>query len=1303
MACKADVRKAIYDKVISELAEGRYTFSRVDDNTIQINGRVDNSKTKAQNRQQARAIAKEVIARTYKSFEGQVNGFVSEVSAYDPITVTFSATPAYVNWVYNNMPAENKDDAIETENQERDYINTDTGPNTYEQLRFFNSASIAQSNVPGSTYTKYLQFKETQARQLKRRIAEIERKKKVKDITTAELTTLKNLERDLKTTLEGNFELGIKGIEEEIAELQNSANIKAVEYYAKKDLQRLDKLSKSNDLDDLNEAQKIIDFYNAAGTFRKDIENPFFPQKEIFLEDMNGELTSQYKLADSIREEYEKWASLANGFQNIVDDKKKQLTVDIVNRDYTVQKTFNGKKFNFEDLISDAKGLKDADWLSMWTMDITQGIASHNGLLPQVMFSYLTNSFEKKLAWAREIEEKIDKMNPGVQKELVRLGHSLRGLGILGLGGASYNIFKEVTKEGNETGGIVQRYTKEYNDKQSKASATFRAEFEAAKLITDHTAKNRAFNKAFEQLKAWRRNNAIIVDITKIPEIASEPEFAEFNSTGDATYVAQLKTLLGDKGYTEEINKQKTLLRNYQSMRRSMIETALIHENKVVYADLSDTTKNGIKMWENSHSPLVGHEDYHSATGVFVGSGKVNTYMDYNHFIPRKYKTTITTNAKTNQYEFTDSTIPTGNYDANFATIEANPILSPFYDVIKEVTEVIRENMPPELQQKVAFNTLPGLMKSSAEIIADKNTNILTALIESFRQMWERLRVSFGVHKQSELSYAQPLDPITGKPNYRVNDGFLQGNAKAVRDRMTIEKAKFLVSYNAGVSKALKIDKIRRFSIVPLSRMSPDALVLLAQYLHVDISVDDIRLGKIAPIKNITGEQVEIGKYIRDFSLHSIVQSQSFDLGKIAKYFSNMTMTYAARQEALPILEIMKKHYERIKKPHTNNVNEQLYNVPYDKYMQIGLRTNAIRQMDDWFERVALDNYGAKHSLIFGSKKEKAIVGENIYTVEERKKLDEINTLLANPDIEATEKDKLQDIKDSLGKTRTGTALIDNLLSWIRTLRLGYNVSSASTNFLEGFTSNMIVGASDQYFDPNEIFYGYHVIKQSFLKNLTFGKAETALAKKNRSLMDKFNVIMDSKNELQKSSTKTISSRLSWLSPHELNQRVEYINQSPVMIAMLRTLKVKDKNGNESKLWDAYNKEGHLKDEFKTPENVKNWEDLSGDEYLAFKQKLNKVIVLAHGNYDQLRGMMAKSGSGGKAMMMFKTWLPNAIYQRFAVEQDDIQAGTTNFKGKYFFVYTYYCCITCRYSRVSCFWAYRCISRIRCRWNNGYY
>ena len=202
--------------------------------------------------------------------------------------------------------------------------------------------------------------------------------------------------------------------------------------------------------------------------------------------------------------------------------------------------------------------------------------------------------------------------------------------------------------------------------------------------------------------------------------------------------------------------------------------------------------------------------------------------------------------------------------------------------------------------------------------------------------------------------------------------------------------------------------------------------------------------------------------------------------------------------------------------------------------------------------------------------------GRTIYSEEDKKKIVEIESAIASGKLSQDEADKLAQIRAKLGKTRSATAVFDSFMAWIRTLRIGYNISSSVTNLMEGTSSNMILAATGDYFNPKEIYFGYHVAKLSFLKNVTFGAAELPLARKSRKLMDKFRVLMDSKNELQKSTVRTYASKFSWLSPHELNQRVEYINQSPVMIAMLRSIEITGSEGQKSSVWDAYDTNGKL-------------------------------------------------------------------------------------------------------------------------------
>ena len=1281
MSCKLDVKKAILDHAMKFVADGRYTFTRTGVDSLIINNKADNNKSKANSASQARAIAKQVILRVGQAFKGHVRGRVEQLSPYDPVTIRFNVTESYINHVYESLPSSEKTDSgtsLYSPSRERDHINTDTDENTFD---FFSTSTSS----PIGSFAKLIAFKQSQLAVYRNRLNRVLSEKKKRDLTQQEIKDLNRQERDLKELIEGNFEKSIVGLVGEIATLKQNQDINAVGFYVEKDLARLESLVKSSNVLDLEEAQRIIDFYTLAGTFSNKISNPFFEPNEIFAE-VNGELTDTIILPSGIVDEFVNWKKRAETHQNTLNKRFRDITTMTVNQTRNIQ-----RNLSFEEITESNKGLRDTDWVSMWVMDITQGLFSDNGLIPQVMFSYLSDSFEKKLSWAREIEERIDKINPQVQQELIKLGYTLRGGGIVGISGANYNLFKEVTKDGNETGGLIQKFSREFFDSLSAANNAFRQKFSAARVQADYNKRTAAFNTAFDTLKRWRRTHTKIIEFSKLPE---------FGGT-DTAYQAELKKLLGEKTYTSQIKKQKDLLNKYEADRESNIEALLIEENVPDFNSLSQKAKAHIAFWEVNHDPMQGIKDYSSLSGIQYGGKRVHNFMDYNVFIPREFVPSVALAADQDTITFTDTNRSTGYYVSEFDTIENNTVLSEFYDILKEVTDTIREVMPYELQSKLNANTLPALQKGVAETLADNSISTLNAVFDTAKNLSERIRMGLGVVEQSQISHAV-TDPITGKRNYSVNAQFLQSNGEAIIERTKIEQAKFIVAYNKK-----GVNKIDRFTNLPLADFSEDSLHLLADYLHIDLPASHTIDQKRNLLKQRVGDTVQIGKYIRDYSMHTVVQSQSFDLAKTTKFFSNVAMQYAARQEALPILNVLKRHYEEIQKPLTTNVGENITDAGSKEILKAGLRTNGIKQLDDWFERVVLGNYGTKHVGLHGStkaskkqqkinsrlsdievelsqttdpvkranlikEKERLILkravpsvyGRTIYSEEDKKKIVEIESAIASGKLSQDEADKLAQIRAKLGKTRSATAIFDSFMAWIRTLRIGYNISSSVTNLMEGTSSNMILAATGDYFDPKEIYFGYHVAKLSFLKNVTFGAAELPLARKSRKLMDKFRVLMDSKNELQKSTVRTYASKFSWLSPHELNQRVEYINQSPIMIAMLRSTKITGLEGQESTVWDAYDTNGKLKTEFRTPENIKNWEDLQGDNYLSFKQKLHKGIVLAHGNYDELRGMMAKSNTAGKALMMFKTWLPMQLYNRFATEQYDVQTGV-NYKGRY--------------------------------------
>ena len=1250
MKCAQDIKYDIMDKIGKDLTQGGlFQFGPTRD-TLTYTGQEENLEAliKAQNDLYGEDM-----------FKSQKNG--ESITVF--IEPSDELAEKYLR-LYRNSNSQEESQPFSLEQQERAYTIDNTGPNTD---RFIN---LAPAQKEEGVFSKYIQMKERLVLLLNNRLNQINKELR-KNLTVEERTKFNNLKHSIKTRLEGDIHRGIKGLAQEIVELNKEKNINAIGYYVEQDLARLESIINSNNASDLKEAQEIITFYDEAGTFQIRVANPFFEQDDIFFEG-----TSDYKIAPSVMEQFKQWRDRAISFQPTLDLKERELIVSNFNADQGVKNTYKGKEFDYKAVVHTEEGLKDLDWVSAWAMDVTQAIFSKAAPLAQVMHTTLINSLEQNLNWSRDYAKRMEHIVERVNKRLGEIDggkYKLRAFGIVGVNGVSYDLFLDKTANGMDTGTLVQRYSNDYINERSKANNKFRSEFEAARLaeVSDQ-AKAAMFNKAFVNHKIWKRANSIMVNPALVPEIISNPDFAQFklNTTQDQidNHVKELKALLGERGYTEQVNIQSEMLYKYLADRQSYISAQMIHEGVDKESDLTEQSKYAIKQWENQHNPTIGVEDYWSAEGIYRDNRKINSFMDYNNTIPRKNKVSVSTPPGQTNIVITETANPTGYYNQNFATIEGDETLRDFYDIVKEGVDRIRDVAPYELQKSMAANSLPALMKSTAEFLLDNNNNTLSMLSSAWRRLMERIRLSFGLIKQSEISYAVK-DPITGKYNYRVNDQFLQGNQQAIKDREKLERYKF---------ENLVGLQIKRFTAIPFKSLETNALAQLAILLNVDITVGEIEAGRTDKIKNLTGEVVEIGKIIKDYATHTVVQAQSFDLPKLMKHFTNLAMAYAGRTEALPIMEIMKKHYEGIKAPKTTNVGKSIFSVPEGTIASEGGRTQAVKQMEDWFQRVMLDNYGIKHWGEFGlankTKKDKEtgevtteipkIFSRTIYSDEEKKKLREIDRLLSHTSDEEKIKE-LQKMKEKLGKTRTVSAAVVNFLSGVRTIGLGWNIGSAMTNLMEGYTSNMIIGASGEFFDPEQIYYGYAVAREGWTKNLTFGLRTTPRARLGRILMDRYNILVDNKNDLQKATTKTNLSRLEALNPHELSSRVEYYNQIPIMVAMLRTIKVKDTNGNESSVWDAMNtNDGNLKAEFRSEENVNNWEKLTGKEYLEFKNKVGEAITKGHGNYDELRGMMAKSNLAGKALMMFKTWLPAQLYWRFANEQENLKTGA-KIKGRY--------------------------------------
>lgn len=1090
-----------------------------------------------------------------------------------------------------------------------------------------------------SDFTQYMNYKRELLIGLNNRLKKVKAAER-KESESTRLLALNKLERELTDRIEI--------LEDEIAKLEHETLIERISNYVDSDIRRLAKLASTNHPENIKEAKKIINFYKAAGTFEVGNENPFFLQEEMF--DTDGELLLD---EDLVIKPLEDWKKQALKYENTINAKDLEALVNTINENDLVSEMYQ-RKLELGEILNHEYGLADADWFSMMIMDMTNGILSENGILPQVMQNTLNTNIDEKLEYSRKVNERIAELQPEVEDILSQIDngkYKLSSLGILGVKGVSYELFRQKYDDGFSTDRIVDRFSPTYYDDRAKMFNIFRMTTEEARLETDAAKQRILFENAYQVRDAWLRRNTIMVNPTMLPEISG---------INDDSHKNQLISLLGINGYNETVEKQKFLLDKYKSQKDLFTEAYLVDEGVASYDDLSDDAKKAIRRWDKMNNPFETASTFVVGQRPSIGNFQLNTTQSFNITVPRKFKTIsklragkVIINENPNE--------PTDYYDKNFEIIDANPVLYEFHSIVKDVSETIRDILPYEEAQKFAVNSLPALRKSISEILLDKDTDTIQKLSTSYRRIIDNIKDLLGIKRPKSLSQAA-IDPITGEPDYQVNSDFLKSNSKEIRRLYQIEMSK------VGVLLGGRPSKYGSFTV---DNLNQNVIDFLSTHLRTHNTKEAIK-------KKLGDDQIVIGKVIERSVTHNVVESNSFDLPKIVKLYSHLAMEYAGRNEALPIINMIKNHYKSIKKPKISN-GQIISNARAGKTRFDGYRQNAIRQVDNWFERSVLGDYGSKNEFPgfikrvlkidmkgrLGSMINTNIDGK-ILSSEEKKIRKDIESLVATGKLSDQELETLVRILDDLGKDFSVAKSVDAIFNFIRFKTLGWGLSSALTNFLEGQVSNFIIAAQGDYFTPENIYRAMHVVSGSFMRNQSFGKLSTPGAAKARILMDRYRILQDASNELQKASYKSAVSGIKKFEPYEIVRRVEYLNQTPMMISILLDTPIKDKDGNTSNVWDAFNADGKLKEEFRTDENIDAWENAVGGEFNKFKSLINKAIVNTHGDYDDLRGNVASTFILGKAMMMFKRWIARQLYMRFAIKNhSDIETGVETYRGRY--------------------------------------
>ena len=1106
----------------------------------------------------------------------------------------------------------------------------------------------------------------------------------------------------------------------------NTDASKALKYFGDKDLNKaIDLVKRAKEgltvTAELKNARYILDFWVKSGLEANPVNNSFYSKEQVAeiqknaLEEAeleknttNGEFVSRNNR--NIVKTLRNLSSQAIRLDSEINEIEKSNIVELVNSRSSVKGTYKGEKLSVEEILRERGGLKDITLFDMLVMDMQHQVFSTNGIIPQIMYDLLQEKVAIKKSSAAAFQLELDKVLVDATETMKSLGgYTLKGF-LPGVTVINWGkLFRDID-ENSTTGsallsdGITRKIkasyskkyfenTKEIKELENNAYHKKKGSLDRALLEQEARKQNYEFHKENTEVIDFRKLHGFSEILEKYPDVYGlEDNYSEEEKDAYEQELKDLTKSTSGRFLKKELEKQKEKLIQYAI--EEMLQKEKLEAGQIKQEDFDTFRKE--------NNPAIILEDYNKEHPLDTGNLKASRFK-YNMSLP----------------------LAAENYNTgNFSVIEENESLWDFYNLLEDLSKKYYDSLTSAESKFSKPFSIPGFKKTASDILAKPDATAFEKLSDFFRFVLESLKTMFREGIQNSFSEAKN-DPITGLPKYTINSDY----QASINDQLF----KMLDPYYTRLAVILDInrkdetfrEKVRDefINLTQDSVVTRDLINLMNEVSPTNIlTLQDVK----ARFPKMDLEDFDVVEAMKKLITNNIVAEETMDLPKMMRVYSNTIAVYQARQEVVSEVELLKNHYQKIKNTVTTKTGEAIKNYKGTKGEDgkddtearlEGLRERANKQAESQFQRTVLGRYDSKNELQTGKIQEaimgvlgnankegkpekidaatgkvkfkgKSLLRFNMFkphlneSETQYKELLEKTIKSLDPVEDADEISELKGKQDSLGQAFTITSIFDGLFKFIRLKSLGWNLNSGLTNLMEGQISNTLAAASGIYFTPESFYKANQIASQSLLRGVN-KRLSTAEAMKLSILMERMDALQDATNELQKADKKSRYSKYSSkASPYELTKRVEYLNQSPILIATLLDTKITGKNGEVSSVWEAFDKNAELKPEFATPQNIYNWNALTSSEknglkrdnpelnlneeqYTEASRHIRESIVKIHGDYDELRGNMASEYMSGKAIMMFKRWMGSMIFSRFAAEQDLIALKQKGFKGRY--------------------------------------
>lgn len=1063
---------------------------------------------------------------------------------------------------------------------------------------------------------------------------------------------ISNLKKDSKDS-RNNFEAINKEInrliiiEVGLKETIENLNGKSEEYMFHAISEEIENISKilslNNDssINDIGETKDAIDFLSQ---FVKGVDiNNVSVKGKLGLRKLNN------PAFDKISSDIDRLIAERKDKQNELI--KKILSENIVYFNNVDEKVDDATKAKILSDLENMDELKDIDLFSKYLTGVGES-QTNDTILNQIAKTYLETRVvireNQASKWKDKINALIDKIKGG------------------------FDFMYERDEHGTKTGDIISPITEKYRE----ALTTF---LNIGKVFGTSKAAYTEGVVLSKQID-WYNENAFIINPAKLKifkdtfgtdKYPDNKEYYKYSDQEMQDYEDNLKSI-NPAMFSQAVKEMLNGLQNFEN------EKELLLNSNGKYIAKNIAKMNPYLFFNNKDK-----KQQISYTNDFEKTSFVFPNLKYVYFIPLEQKVISIDNNGKSIYG------NTGFYNKAFDEIAKNKDKLAYWETIVEVyTEYIHPTFHNVYSSKLAFAKFDETM---VELLTDPNVKIVKNIGKIGKSM-----VSRGIFAFKQLWHEKGRFSEVGNVLKTYSDNSkeeIERNVRSMKSLSNEEIKKLAKQFNIDTSKMTKEVAINQIATAEVmnsySNNFNKTTIALINMASLQKAREDT-----APVTDML---LEIHKMKSKGKRNNSYEKFEDWVTRVVK---NHTLKHRGTDGALGKNYVKGSFIESIlawfgsTRYLKNLINEHSLKLlsDHDKFL-IGNLKKAQKAGADVKSEGGFSIGDIKYAAAINEQEEGII---NFVKIENN-----VRYSLTQEEYENAFQEHLSNELSEMGLDLSIAGVIEGVMKTIVMSRLGNSIlgfTGGTFNRMEGKTTSLIMDATGNYWPTgsidkadyflagsNMLHYADMVKEVNYTRNIQQIRIFQAMA-------DKMNLMQDRKNELDKSaqSSQVVSDKIEQITNiYQFTvDRPEAKNQGAIALAILMGTRIMSKDGTvKTTIFDGdtgtfpahelVDGKLVLKAEFRSEENISNWEDfavdevtLSNNQYLLTKLKIKKAVSKTQGNYDPHDTILMTKGIITKTLVMFLKWMPEHLMSRFGWgEHFDLTFGKMSPQGRYVHVF----------------------------------